>query len=321
MRLPYHDNFIELDDTWALAATRLGMTNFALAEDGFSETLCENRPPEPFEKRLSAIYFWRAENGEAYIGKAVDVQSRLRQHYKNHRDLVCAAFIPVAPEALDREERRLVTLAETEFRMRNVKLVKDSVSFRPLDEFLSVEQQSAFVETGNPHAWLGGDRREFPMLESRSRVKLSKFREDAELCSDLQVVVSEFVQAAIPMPNGTENRFWSVTYLGYDNALLRINAGQQEVFTVVEDDDGFWFRLVCPTKLSKDFDGLHYETNSYASYFDWDGAARLFASAKKMRPMREFVVWLARHTTPLNNRSHCPWLYVPEVTDRWKKTK
>ena len=322
MKFRYQERHIEIDPGWAQAAVRFGMTKFALSEDGFAEALTPSGGSGPLPKRLSAIYFWRAENGETYIGQAVDVQARLRQHYKNHRDLLYAAFLPVAVEALDGEERRLIALAESDFRMRNVKLVKDSASFRPFDEFLSSTEQADFVVRGNPSSWMQEPRRNFPILETRSRAKRASFDADADIAELLQVATSEFVLAAIPKPNRCENRFWSATYLGGAHGnLVRVNVGVQEVFTIATDGSEFYLRLISPRKFSRDVEGPVYATDSFVSYLSWNGAASLFASTARFEAMREFVVWLARHTTPLNNRSHCPWLYVPEMTDRWKRLK
>ena len=287
------------------------MSHFCLAEDGFDSVWADGLDTQKLQKRRSAIYFWMAENGEAYVGQAVDVQSRLRQHFKNHRDLVSAAFIDVGEGLLDSEERRLVALAEREFPLRNIKLVKKSASHLPLDDFMTLPEQDDFVRRGISEFHLKETRREFPILAARSRVKIDRFQSDGEAGQVLKSLVTTFVLSAIPRPLATENRFWSVTYLGPRSA--RINVGQQELFTCNVLDGEVVVRVIAPKRLRWFAPRTSYETGDFENVLSESAFRKLSSSSRKFRPVRERAVWLARHTTPLNLASHCPWLFDPDL--------
>lgn len=306
-----------LPPRWVAAARSLGMTRFALAEDQFAQILTDGGGWGPLASRRSAVYFWLAENGEAYVGKATCVRRRLRQHFGQHRDMVAAAFVPVPPDALDREERRITALAEHGFRLRNVLNVKDSGSRLPLDGLLSRQEQAAFVQGGNPRAWIREARRASPLAEARQRPKLRRlaaFGDDDVL---LRAPVSEFVLAAIPRPMATEGRYWSVTLFPAAGILARVNVGIEEVLTLHEDEAGFWARVLCPRALLPEAEAPGYRSGALASVLDCEGLADLLEDPARMAAVRTHALWLARHTTPLNLRSHCPGLFDPTVTDRW----
>lgn len=315
MRLNYHGKTICLDPTWSKVALSLGMNDFTLAEDGFSDVLCQGKEPRPFEKRKSGIYFWRAENGETYIGQAVDIQARLRQHFRNHRDLVYAGYVPFSPDRLDEMERILVAKAERSFPMRNVKLVQSSARHMPFDSIVPVHDQERFTESGSRPEWLHDARREFPMLAVRTRAKRARFEALGERAGLLLSAISQFVTSAIPRPHLTEARFWSVSFPGQMTA--RINVGQQEVTTCAIEGDSARVRVVAPARLEWFARWTPYETGDFENRFSFSKAVTVFASDKKMKSVRERIIWLARHTTPLHLRSHCPWLYMPPpVTER-----
>lgn len=309
MRLNYHGKTICLDPAWSKVALSLGMNDFALAEDGFSDVLCQGKEPRPFEKRKSGIYFWRAENGETYVGQAVDIQARLRQHFRNHRDLVYAGYVSFPPDRLDDMERILVTKAERFFPMRNVKLVQSSARHMPFDSIIPAHDQEQFTERGNPPEWLHDARREFPMLAVQTRTKRARFEALGDRAGLLLSAISRFVISAIPHPHLTEARFWSVSFL--DHVMARVNVGQQEVMTCAIEGDAVSIRVLAPARLVWFSRRTPYETGDFENRFSFSKALAVFASDKKMKNVRERIIWLARHTTPLHLRSHCPWLYAP----------
>lgn len=317
MRLNYHGKTICFDPAWSKIALLLGMNDFALAEDGFSEVLCQGKEPRPFGKRESGIYFWRAENGEAYVGQAVDIQARLRQHFRNHRDLVYAGYIPFPPDRLNEAERTLIAKAERSLPMRNVKLVQRSARPMPFDSIVPVHDQQRFTESGNRPEWLHDARRAFPVLAVRTRAKQARFEALGHRAGLFLSAVSQFVISAIPHPHRTEARFWSVSFL--DHMLVRVNVGQQEVMTCAIEGDRALIRIMAPVRLELFARSTGYETGDFENRFSFSKALAVFASDKKMKSVRERIVWLARHTTPLHLRSHCPWLYVPPPVPEAKR--
>lgn len=316
MQISTGKQVIELAQGWGEVACEVGMGNFTFAEDNFSQVLTSEGGARRFSPRESGVYMWQAEDGECYVGQALDVQSRLRQHFRNHRDIVSAAFMQLPADRLDQEERRVVAETEPHFTMRNVKLVRSTGAHRPLDDFLNAAEQNRFSALGNDDLWLLEARRSFPFAEARQRAKLRKLDTDPEFAEFVKAAVSEFVMAMIPRPAATENRFWSVSLFPESQLVARINAGQQEVLTLHVDNRGIAARVICPTTLSKNYDGPFYQTSAYASWLELEQLADLLENTQRGAPVREHVLWLMRHTTPLNLRSHCPGMFVPEMTDR-----
>ena len=91
---------------WADFATDLGFTDFITPEDGFGTELLSRAAWT--NASSCGIYAWVTENGQAYVGQAVNVRNRLRQHWRNYRDLAYATFQVVPKAELDEVETRLV---------------------------------------------------------------------------------------------------------------------------------------------------------------------------------------------------------------------
>ena len=313
MRLPVADSMVTLNTDWAAMARSLGMAAFMLPEDGFSTILRPDTLPEPMPRRVTGLYFWLAENGEAYVGQAVDVQSRLRQHLRVHPDIRCAAFRPVSRERLDIEERSAAQKAETGFSLRNIKLVKQTATYRPLDVMVDASDQVFFLRHGNRPEWAQEPRQAFPLLQVRTRPAYRRFHADGPRSQALRAILRVLVLALVPRPWTTEARFWSMSWIGAGAA--RLNVGQQELATVeLADTQEGIVRLLAPKRLSWFAGRSRYETGDFENRLSLGKAMRLVRDRMELRPVRERALWLARHTTPLNLRSHCPWLLDAEVT-------
>ena len=116
-----------------------------------------------------------------------------------------------------------------------------------------------------------------------------------------------YLEKCIPVLASTENRFWSVTLFPQTGTFLRINAGQQEVFTVIDGDGRAILArpLALESMLYRSFGGPLYSTKSYAYRVPSEEFAT-WLTPKRLLSCRKLVVWLMCHTTPLNNGSHCP---------------
>ena len=93
----------------------------------------------------TGIYFWIAENGEAYVGQAKNVRRRLLQHWKVHRDILEAAFQPVDANDLDAVEADLIKRVGKAYPTRNIKLALETAAYVPFDQFMSASQRHSFL--------------------------------------------------------------------------------------------------------------------------------------------------------------------------------
>ena len=80
--------------------------------------------------------------------------------------------------------------------------------------------------------------------------------------------LKKFIAECIPYPELTENRLWSVSICPTPRTKVRINAGQQEVFTVFDEggEGGLVARPLSAKWLNvpQFIDGPLYKSNSFA---------------------------------------------------------
>lgn len=276
-------------EQWRKAATLAGFTDFVATADG--STYRTNRP---------GIYFWLAANGEAYVGQSIRPKQRLRAHMKAHGDLIAAAFQPCAKRHLDTLEAELVRQLGKSHKLRNIKLAAWTCSKVPLDDVLSAEEQLAFIQgQALPRSvW-----QTFPEQE---RLHERRFRQFVDAGgSDALRALQIFVERAVPRPEETELSFWSVTLLPAQK-MLRVNVGQQEVFTVEFAGRRAVVRILTAKRVRL-FGSwrMPYQVESYVNSLP---ATKLgsWLNGQRLVSARELVLRLMRHTQPLNSRSHCP---------------
>lgn len=294
---------------WTAAARSSGFAGFLSAQDQFAHDPTKPDQAGPSVK-MTGIYFWIADNGEAYVGQAVDIRRRLKTHFKDNPDLIAAAYLICDPKNLDHQEKSKVAQLEGQFALRNVLLVKQSAKHRPLDTIIAVNAQQKFLGTGNAIGWQHTRRRRFPILERRQRQRVTRMAARAQRMELGQVVVTFFVDACIPDPFATEHRFWSVTAFEKGDMIARVNVGVQEVLTV---HDCSSIRLLCPEKLTWRASRPLYRSGARAHNLSFDKCTALLKDQTALNALRTHVVSLMRHTTALNARSHCPAMLRPEL--------
>lgn len=286
-------------EAWRDEAERLGFSDFISPEDDFNRCLMKGQPWS--NHRRAGIYFWLAADGEAYVGQSVQPRSRLRQHLKVHGDLVCAAFQPCAAEALDATEAKLIEDAGKKFLLRNIKLAISTASQVPFDEVVPLEDQSIFLTGGHLQdtAWSTLEQ-----LERVQRGKFERFVRHTEAAQAVEIL-SLFLKRAIPRPAATEAKFWSVT-IKPTGRLLRVNVGQQEVFTFEAHRDGNVVRIMTDSPVSL-FNSwpTGYQTRSFETQLA-PHRVETWLTDKRLLACRRLVIQLMRHTQALNSSSHCP---------------
>jgi hypothetical protein len=294
------DNGQALLPQWQAMAEEWGFTNFLSPEDNFRTCLRQGQRWDG--RKHPGIYFWLAEDGEAYVGKSKEPQARLRTHWRTHRDLIRACFLPCAEKELAAVEARIISRAGGHFRLRNVKLALSTAKHVPFDALISEEEREQFLQGGElfDRPW-----RTFEVLERLQKKKFERFLA-TEGGRDALRALQVFVRRAIPKPAATEVGFWSVT-IDPANCFIRVNAGQQEVFTVEGITKGRAARV-----LSAERQGLLWSARTRYVTESYDTAVRpsslnSWLSDERLLSCRRLVVRLMRHTTALNSGSHCPF--------------
>lgn len=291
---------------WFAHARELGFREFRLPERQFK--FCALTGKVLPEAAAVGLYYWVAQDGEVYAGKTIQGRRRLLQHLKRHGDLACVAMRPANLAKLDQLESNLIAAAQSRFptSTRNIKLALNTSSDVPFDTVISEQERTRFLTSCSAPdtvAW-----RALPLLEQKNDRRAAPIVSGAD-AHELLLALSIFIDRCLPKPAATEARFWSVSALYSSDYLVRLNVGQQEVFTLHRARTGkLVVRLFAKQRL-----GLcaslfpFYQMRSYCHTLD-AAILKEWLTEKRVLKIRELVVQLMRHTTPLNIGSHCPAL-------------
>lgn len=193
----------------------------------------------------SGIYVLHFANGEAYVGKSVNVVSRYASHARRWTDIERVEFCPVAFEAQARAERDIVARFVAQgVKLRNIDLVPLPLASDALDRVVDREFQAE---------WLNGvpDNRHFGLRGEQARMRRRTAAKYAALAArrdfpDLVEAVACYLGMCVPWPHETERRFWSVTSLPSTGRskdwrrLVTVNVNAVEALVIGEsiDDHG-----------------------------------------------------------------------------------
>jgi hypothetical protein len=284
---------------WAELGRKMGFTDFMSPEDAFRTCLATARPWR--NRYAPGIYFWHAEDGEAYVGQSINPQSRLREHWRTHRDIVRACFLACSRGELNHREAQLIEEAGRHFNLRNVKLAVTTAREVPFDKAVGDQDREAFVEgeTLQDVPW-----RTFPLLEQLQRRRFEKFLQ-SEGSAVALATLQTFVSRVIPRPAATEVGFWSATIFP-NRGFLRLNAGQQEIFTYDCGAVGSEVRAFTDRRLSLlGYRRSRYQVESYEATLPAERFAT-WLCGPRLLACRRLAVRLMRHTVAMNSGSHCP---------------
>lgn len=284
---------------WSKLASEAGFIDFLSPEDGFKT--CQRAGDSWVNKDQPGIYFWLASDGEAYVGQSIKPQSRLRQHWRDYRDVSHACFMPCDREHLDRLEESLISRLGKHFPLRNIKHAVTTSSEVPFDKVINDEERERFLVG---HDLPDEPWRDFDLLTRLQARKFARFVA-VECGMEALTAARTFIRQAIPRPAATEVGFWSIT-LFPAKCFVRVNAGQQEVFTCAGGSGGSEARVLTDKRISL----LHsysagYRVPSYVTTMA-PGAVGGWLMGDALLSCRRLVVRLMRHTTTLNSGSHCP---------------
>ena len=226
---------------WYDFAKGLGFTDLLSAEDGFRTSLVTGEPWANMNK--CGVYFWIADDGETYVGETVNARSRLITHFRRHPDIRLAGFQLVPREMRKAREKELIKLVEASvFPTRNIKLAFNTRTFVPFDQFISPSELSTFLHSevidDDPDQW-----QDLPLLIQKQAGRFQQLNDIPDKDEILEALVI-YLWCVLPRPRLLENHFWSVT-LFPGSHILRVNAGQQEIFTIRRAEDGaLWARML-----------------------------------------------------------------------------
>ncbi|HXI00736.1 MAG TPA: GIY-YIG nuclease family protein [Sphingobacteriaceae bacterium] len=210
----------------------LGFDKYLYAKDRLSLADCFTK------NNRRGIYILHFQNGEYYVGLAIDVVNRHAQHRLNHFDIEYISFKEVITDNLTEVEKQTVyTLENLQKPLRNINLVSIITGDTDLDLVVSREEQQQWSNYELGVESLKTDRFNYPELRRKYSAKFTKLRK-SEYFTLLCEILQNFVLFTIPFPCKTEYSFWSCSCLpaGRNKVFSRVNIFWQEVLTIYEDD-------------------------------------------------------------------------------------
>jgi predicted GIY-YIG superfamily endonuclease len=184
------------------------------------------------------IYILHFENGEYYVGLALDIVKRHSQHTQNYHDIEYVSFKQVASSKLIETEKQTVyQLENLKKPLRNINLVSIINGETDLDLVVTPKEQQEWnnYELGTDS--LKTPRFNYPELQKKYAAKFDKLRksEHYELVCE---ILQNYVLNAIPFPCKTEYSFWSCSCLPSAGVKVfsRVNIFWQEALTIYESE-------------------------------------------------------------------------------------
>jgi hypothetical protein len=209
----------------------LGFDKYLYAKDRRSLADCFTK------NNRCGIYILHFENGDYYVGLAIDVVNRHAQHRQNHSDIEYISFKEVNPSKLsDTEKQTVYKLEFLKKPLRNINLVSIIYGETDLDLVITRQEQQQWSNYELDIESLRTSRFDYPELRKKYSSKYKKLTEVkyAELIFE---VLQKYILDAIPFPCKTEYSFWSCSCLPSARVKVfsRVNIFWQEVLTIYED--------------------------------------------------------------------------------------
>lgn len=183
------------------------------------------------------IYILHFENGEFYVGLAIDVVNRYAQHRQNHLDIEFISFKEVAKSKLsDIEKETVYELENRKKALRNINIVSIIIGDTDLDLVVSKDDQEKWINYELPFESLTTERFEYPEHRKKYTKKFEQLKANPhfENCCE---ILQHYIYFTTPYPRKTEYSFWSCSCLpSTDNALVRVNIYWQETLNIFEEE-------------------------------------------------------------------------------------
>lgn len=181
---------------------------------------------------LCGLYVLRFADGDAYVGKSVNVAQRFLAHRDRWEDIVALEFTPWPREKLDDDELRLITLIEATTGVRNktgagrpggeadVEITIDEVrhAVLPWDRSQRKTVATGEIDKARQRFWELTEHADYPLIRS---------------------LVARYLNETVPDPANTQRYLWNVTALPTTSRsrtsqrLLTMNCGKLETLFVV----------------------------------------------------------------------------------------
>ncbi|MFI5916017.1 tetratricopeptide repeat protein [Dactylosporangium sp. NPDC051541] len=183
------------------------------------------------------IYVLAFDNGEFYVGQAVDVTARFVTHAQTYSDIVEVFFWPVSRPGLDQvEQGEIHRLQRSGVLLRNVVHASGRLGASAFDTLFPPDEQQRWL-IGAPTDHFGAESRpDEPGVRRRGRLKFQKLAADPRTPAVLPAL-RRYLAWTMPAARRTELAYWTVsavpaTSKSYRPRLLTLSVQHLETFIV-----------------------------------------------------------------------------------------
>lgn len=186
------------------------------------------------------IYILHHDNGQFYVGLAIDVVNRFTQHSLVKQDISHISFKEVPKDQLiETEKQTIYQLEALKKPLRNISIVSIITGNTKLDSIIDKEEQAKWLNNELGIESLTTPRFEYPVLREKYTQKFNQLTKFPSY-EEIKEILNAYVILTIPFPRRTEYFFWSLTCLPNQKQYARLNIFWQEtlVLTPFEYDNG-----------------------------------------------------------------------------------
>lgn len=190
------------------------------------------------DRKLTGVYTLEFKGGEKYVGKTVDLTSRIASHRRRWDDIIAISFIECGNAELDALERTMITQTEQSFRIRNKMFTRMPAGEAEIDLVVDKEQQAEWLEGVQPSYPLD-ERTRAAERRIRNRTKFDEFMAHPAQATALEYLTA-YVNAVIPWPSATGGLYWGVSAMPSTSRtrdrrrLFTVNAHNVELYYLMQ---------------------------------------------------------------------------------------
>ncbi len=197
------------------------------------------------DEKCSGIYILEFGNNEYYIGKTKKIEVRIKQHFKNFKDIKTVYFKPIIEDLLLLEENATIAVFEINgLRIRNLKQIEFFNIFNDRQQEKWVNDLTYNIVTGN----------KFNNDDVRNKLKDRYLKLQKKLYfEEIINLLSKYIRSTIPNYLASEFNYWNITclpnYLKKSSCITRININSVPVLSIFENPNNSLTFMLFVSKL------------------------------------------------------------------------
>lgn len=191
------------------------------------------------EQELTGVYILEFENGERYVGQALNVVRRVANHRRRWPDLYALEFAQCPAHELNQFEQRTISHQERCYTLRNKSIT--NLPGGPGEFTVSVEEEGTLELPSSRN-----ERRHIRTDAPRAREKFWELLRLPVYEEELIPLVGRYLNETVSDPIGTQRYLWTISALPATNKrrgerrITTISCGNLETLVIAEWKQEDW---------------------------------------------------------------------------------